>query len=181
MQKTNFLLLKKFKNTESAKLCGQNVRTQPPLEPFELSQVMTCSIPKWSALRNAAVSGVADSLTGCESKQRSVANLHPEMPFFPKTATQKDQKHPSLSTIGFFSLKKFSKASKSIYLFLKNISWSQHKASQHFKKLVILQQRFIVFFPPKIKTAVAERHRLTRCSIGNLFRNVFSKAATQKV
>ena len=39
--------------------------------------------------------------------------------FFPKTATQKGQKHPSFSPRCFFSLKRFSKATKDIYLFNK--------------------------------------------------------------
>ena len=34
----------------------------------------------------------------CPPDADSVTNRHPEMPFFPKTATQKDQKHPKLPT-----------------------------------------------------------------------------------
>ena len=59
--------------------------------------------------------------------------------FFPKTTTQKDQKHTSFSPRCIFSLnRRFSKASNSIYLFNKRVSWCQIKASQHFVKLVTL-------------------------------------------
>ena len=54
----------------------------------------------------------------------SVTNRHPEMPLFPKTATQKDKKnHPSFSPRCFLSLnKRFSKAAKIVYLFNKRAS-----------------------------------------------------------
>ena len=65
----------------------------------------------------------------------SVTNRHPEMPFVQKQQLRKIKKHPSFRQRCFFSLnKKFSRASKSIYLFNnKRASWCQKKAYQHLK------------------------------------------------
>ena len=68
-----------------------------------------------------------------------MTNRHPEMPFFPKTATQKGKKHPCFSPRWFFHLiGGFQKHPKVLTYLIKEHFYSQKKASQHFEKLVTL-------------------------------------------
>ena len=54
---------------------------------------ITASAQLWTYDRKLDVAGIVRTDV-VPSTHRSVTNRHPEMSLFPKTATQKDQKHP---------------------------------------------------------------------------------------